>query len=138
MFPALAAAVFTGACASATTEDGNPAQAAEPGAALVEGYQRLMDLHDEVMPLEAEIARTGRALGESGVDAERAAFAKTRLERASEDMMTWMYNNEPLDAMYGRLGDEVTAEHLRIREKEIREVGDSMRVAIAYAQSLLR
>ncbi len=97
-----------------------------------------MDAHDKIMPLDAEIARTQRAIDEAGPSTEATAFAKIRLERASEDMMTWMYNNESLEAMHTRLGANTTAEHLRLREKEIREIGDSMQVAIDYGQSLLQ
>ena len=130
--------IFLAACGNAPATAEPVAEAEEPSDELVAGYQRLMDLHDEVMPLDAEIMRTERALDSTKVNAEQAAFAKTRLERASDDMMTWMYNNEPLDAMYDRLGAKTTGEHLRIREKEIRTIGDSMRTSIAYGQSLLK
>lgn len=134
----MAAMILSVACGESRDASEPSADTEEPSAELVSGYQKLMDLHDEVMPLDAEIMRTKRALDSTKVASESAAFAKTRLDRASDDMMTWMYNNEPLDAMYDRLGAETAGEHLRIREKEIRTIGDSMRISIAYAQSLLK
>ncbi len=133
-----ALAIFASACGDGA---GSPPEADagdEPSAALVESYQAMMNLHDDVMPMAAEVARTERALTEGSVDVDQAAFAKTRLARAGDAMDAWMHNYEPLEAIYTRLGAATTAEHLRIREKEIRTIGDSLRASIDYGQSLLK
>ena len=108
-----------------------------PSEALVGQYAVLMEAHDEVMPMSAEIARAERALDESGLATEEAAYAKTRLAAADDAMMTWMYNNETAAEVNERLGPKIAAQHLRIREREILAIGDSMRAALDYAESLL-
>ena len=125
-----------GACDNTGNAEGAAAQTG-PNDALVAQYQVLMDAHDEVMPMSADIARAEKALEESGLDTEEAAFAKTRLAAADEAMMTWMYNNETAAEVNERLGPTIAAQHLAIRKKEIDAIGDSMRVAVEYARSLL-
>ena len=128
--------LVSGACDNAGNPDAATAQTG-PNDALVAQYQVLMDAHDEVMPMSADIARAEKALKESGLDTEEAAFAKTRLEEADEAMMTWMYNNETAAEVNERLGPSIAAQHLTIRKKEIDAIGDSMRVAIDYARQVL-
>ena len=125
-----------GACDNAGTA-GAAAEQTGPNDALVAQYKALMDAHDEVMPMAADIARAEAALRASGLDTEEAAFAKTRLAAADEAMRTWMYNNETAAEVDERLGPTIAAQHLAIRKKEIDAVGDSMRVAIDYARQLL-
>ena len=124
------------ACDSGPKADA-PAADATPNDALVAQYQVLMEAHDEVMPLTADVARAEAALEEAGLDTPESAYAKTRLEDADEAMMTWMYNNETAAEVNERLGPNIAAQHLSIRKKEIDAIGDSMRVAIDYARSLL-
>ena len=125
-----------GGCDSAGNAEAAPAQRG-PNDALVAQYQALMDAHDEVMPMSADVARAEKALADAGLDTEEAAFAKTRLAEADEAMMTWMYNNETAAEVHERLGPTLAAQHLSIRKKEIDAIGDSMRVAVEYARSLL-
>lgn len=87
--------------------------------------------------MSADIARAEKALAESSLEGDEVAFAKTRLAAADEAMRTWMYNNETAAEAHERLGPQIAAHHLSIRKKEIDAIGDSMRVAIAYAKTVL-
>ena len=132
---ALAGCALQGCDAGAAAE----AEAAPepPSEALVAQYEALTRAHDEVMPMSAEIARAERALDERALASEEATLARARLAAADDAMMTWMYNHETAADVHERLGPKLAAEHLRIREREILAIGDSMRAAIDYAESLL-
>ena len=116
------------------------AAVAQIDAGLRERFSEVRALHDEVMPRRSELVDLERRLGEPAVgrDTTGLAFAKTRLTRADDAMMTWMYNDEPLEGLVQRLGPTRAAQHLDLRGREMQGVADSMQAAIAYAQSLLR
>lgn len=97
-------------------------------------YLEVHELHDVVMPMRTDLISALRKIKESPLDTAMTAFAKTRLERADDLMMNWMYNDEPLENMVARLGPDMAKQHLALRKKEINYIGDSMRLAIEYAK----
>lgn len=105
---------------------------------LREQFRVTRELHDEFMPLRSEMVALERQLKESKLDTSLTAFAKTRLASADDAMMTWMYNDEPLTNLVGRLSPKLASQHLDIRAKEMRSIGDSMQVAIDYAKSIVQ
>ena len=132
---ALAGCVFQACDNGSGGAAATPSEA--PSDALVAQYESLMRAHDEVMPMSAEVARAERMLEASGLESDEVARAEARLAAADDAMMTWMYNNETAAEVHERLGAKTAAQHLRIREREIVAIGDSMRAAIDYAESLL-
>ena len=129
-------AVLVLSCGNDATETA-AVDTTEANPELESRYQRLNDLHDEVMPMSAEIARTVRQLDSVAISDGDKAFAKTRLERADEAMMQWMYSHESYESAIERLGAKTAAQHFAIREREMTRIGDSMRVSIPYAKTLL-
>ena len=113
-----------------------------PGEQLVvpEVRQRadaVLTLHDDVMPERARLMRLQRQLGEVDLPNESRAFAKTRLERADSLMMAWMYSDVPVAELADSLDTQALLEYLAMREAEIRDVADSMHVAMSNAEMLL-
>jgi len=89
------------------------------------------DLSNETIPrLQKKVA--GAELGP-----ELTAFAKTRLERADDMMMDWMYADIPLNELTDSLDEKSIYAFLDQREKEIQNVSDSMMTAIQFTESIL-
>ncbi len=128
------------ACNDAKTEsavEGDPAElAANIDLDMREKFREVRALHDQFMPYRGDVIAQQRRLEKSKLDSTVTAFAKTRLTRADDAMMTWMYNDEPLMNLISRLGKDKAAMHLDIRGREMRSIGDSMKVAVEYAKTI--
>ncbi len=108
-----------------------------PPAALEQRYDEVRAIHDEVMPQRANMVRLERAIHEGDLEADVAAFAKTRLERADDAMMEWMRTEESLNTLRKNMSDTDIEEYLNMREIQIRAVADSMHLSIAHAENVL-
>jgi len=100
-------------------------------------YDEVRAIHDEVMPQRGDLIRLERDVRDAELDEDIAAFAKTRLTRADDAMMSWMHTDRSLTSLADSLDRAGIHRFLDEREQEIERVADSMRVAIDYAQQVL-
>ena len=141
MFATLIAVTVFVACNNAETKPAKTGEATETPAISPElqaKHEEARRVHDEIMPRRTELVDVQSKLAAASTGDEREAFAKTRLEKADEAMMNWMYNDEPLENAVKRLGAERASEHLDLRIREIKAIGDSMDVAIAFGKELVK
>ncbi len=89
------------------------------------------------MPERGRLIRLQRTVVGAELGPELTAFAKTRLERADDMMMDWMYADVPLTKLTDSLDEQSIYAYLDEREKEIQNVSDSMMTAIEFAESIL-
>lgn len=89
------------------------------------------------MPQRGRLIRLQRNILGGDLGEEVTAFAKTRLERADEMMMNWMYADIPLSNLVDSLDEKSIYGYLDSRETEIQKVSDSMMTAIQFAESIL-
>jgi len=134
----LLSVLLTASCGSNLSEVDQqmPAQAIPPSA-LENRFDEVRAIHDEVMPERTRIIRLQRGVVNGDLDEELSAFAKTRLERADDMMMNWMYADIPLSTLVDSLEEDPIYSYLDVREKEIKQVSDSMMAAIHFAESIL-
>lgn len=108
-----------------------------PPSALENRFDVVRAIHDEVMPERGRLIRLQRTVAGAELGEDVTAFAKTRLERADEMMMNWMYADIPLSTLVDSLDDASIYTYLDLREDEIQAVSDSMMTAIQFAESIL-
>ena len=97
-------------------------------------FDEVRAIHDEVMPERGRLVRLQARTMTADLPAATAAFAKTRLARADDMMMDWMYADVSLTQLADSLSEAEIADYLDRRETSIRRVADSMRAAIDYAE----
>lgn len=104
-------------------------------------YDEVMDVHDEVMPkmndiysltekLKKEIADTPDMVEEKRKHIEAAI---RQLDTASEEMMVWMRNFNPLP---DSLGEEKARRYLEVQLEKVNKVKNDMLQAIDEAEAL--
>ena len=89
------------------------------------------------MPKRGQLIRLQKTVSQADLGPEVTAFAKTRLERADDMMMTWMYADIPLSKLNDSLDEKSIYSFLDEREEDIQNVSDSMITAIQFAESIL-
>lgn len=130
--------IFLGACSGSTpVQPSNDSEATVPPTELESRFDKVRAIHDEVMPERGRLIRLQRKVVGAELDLEITAFAKTRLERADDMMMNWMYADIPLTKLTDSLDEKSIYAYLDEREKEIQNVSDSMMTAIEFAESIL-
>ena len=134
----LVCAFLLTACNSSDTQKTEPStEQLVPSSALENRFDKVRAIHDEVMPERGRLIRLQRAVSASELDGSLSAFAKTRLERADDMMMTWMYADIPLNKLIDSLEESSIYTYLDGRESDIQAVSDSMMTAIQFAESIL-
>jgi len=108
-----------------------------PPSALENRFDEVRAIHDEVMPERGRLIRLQRTIAKAELDLPVSTFVQTRLERADDMMMNWMYADLPLNKLVDSLDESSIYRYLDAREKEIIGVSDSMMVAIQFAESIL-
>ena len=104
-------------------------------------YDDVMKVHDEVMPKMDDIYKLKQELKKqisdtpNLVDEKRRTIEATilKLDSASEAMMVWMRNFNPLP---DSLGEEKAHEYLEDQQEKIKKVKDEMLDAINKATEL--
>ena len=104
-------------------------------------YDEVMKVHDEVMPKMDDIYKLKQELKKqisdtpNLVDEKRRTIEATilKLDSASEAMMVWMRNFNPLP---DSLGEEKAREYLEDQQEKIEKVKDEMLDAINKATEL--
>ncbi len=104
-------------------------------------YDEVMNVHDEVMPKMDDIYKLKEQLKKQIADApdmvqERRKAVETailRLDSASDGMMVWMRNFNPLP---DSLGEEQARQYLEDERKKVTQVKEDMLEAIEEAESL--
>ena len=104
-------------------------------------YDEVMKVHDEVMPKMDDIYKLKQELKKQIsdtpdlVDEKRRTIEATilKLDSASEAMMVWMRNFNPLP---DSLGEEKAREYLEDQQEKIEKVKDEMLDAINKATEL--
>ena len=108
-----------------------------PPTELENRFDKVRAIHDEVMPERGRLIRLQKKVAGAELGPELTAFAKTRLERADDMMMDWMYADIPLNELTDSLDEKSIYAFLDQREKEIQNVSDSMMTAIQFTESIL-
>ena len=104
-------------------------------------YDEVMKVHDDVMPklndiyklkeqLKDKIANTPDMVAEKKQEIERTIL---RLDSASEGMMAWMRNFNPLP---DSVGEQEAREYLENEMEKIKNVGEDVRKALEDANSM--
>jgi regulator of replication initiation timing len=104
-------------------------------------YDEVMKVHDEVMPKMDDIYKLKQELKKhisdnpNLVDEKRKTIEATilKLDSASEAMMVWMRNFNPLP---DSLGEERAREYLEDQQEKIKSVKEEMLDAIDKAKAL--
>jgi archaellum component FlaC len=104
-------------------------------------YDDVMDIHDEVMPKMDDIYKLKEKLKNQLTDAPNMAEEKrreietiiSRLEAASEGMMVWMRNFNPLP---DSLGEEKARKYLEEQKEKVTKVKEDMLGAIEDAKEM--
>ncbi len=104
-------------------------------------YDEVMKVHDEVMPKMDDIYKLKQALKKQMADSSNLAVEKRktieaailRLDSASEGMMVWMRNFNPLP---DSLGEEKARGYLEDQQEKIKKVKEEMLKAIDEAKAL--
>jgi len=103
-------------------------------------YDEVMKIHDEVMPkmndvytlkeeLKKEIANTPGMAAEKKKEIEQTI---SKLDSASEGMMVWMRNFNPLP---DSLGEEQAREYLENEMEKVKKVKEDIQEALEKAKS---
>lgn len=129
--------LFVSACTSNSPETNTEITELPVSAEVERRYDEVRAIHDEIMPRRADMIRLEREVLASDLDSSRVAFAKTRFERADDAMMSWMKSEESLTTLAQKMSTEEIKVYIDQREKQIRDVADSMTTSIEYAQQLL-
>ena len=108
-----------------------------PPTKLENRFDVVRAIHDEVMPERGRLIRLQRSVAGADLGEHVTAFAKTRLERADDMMMNWMYADIPFSTLVDSLDETAIYTYLDTRESDIQEVSDSMMTAIQFAESIL-
>jgi hypothetical protein len=106
-------------------------------------YDEVMNVHDEVMPKMDDIYKLKEQLKRQITDAPNMVQEKRkaietailRLDSASDGMMVWMRNFNPLP---DSLGEEQARQYLEDEKKKVTRVKEDMLEAIDEAKSLQR
>ena len=100
-----------------------------------------MKVHDEVMPKMDDIYKLKQELKKQMTDSSTVAVEKRktiastilRLDSASENMMVWMRNFNPIP---DSLGEEKARAYLEDQQEKIKKVKEGMLKAIDEAKAL--
>jgi len=104
-------------------------------------YDEVMKVHDEVMPKMDDIYKLKQELKKQMADSAALAVEKRkmiegnimRLDSASENMMVWMRNFNPIP---DSLGEEKARAYLEDQKEKIKKVKEEMLEAIDEAKAL--
>ena len=104
-------------------------------------YDEVMKVHDEVMPKMDDIYKLKQELKKQIADSSTLAVEKRktiegtilRLDSASENMMVWMRNFNPIP---DSLGEEKARAYLEDQKEKIKKVKEEMLEAIDEAKAL--
>ena len=104
-------------------------------------YDEVMKVHDEVMPKMDDIYKLKQELKKQMADSSTLAVEKRktiegtilRLDSASENMMVWMRNFNPIP---DSLGEEKARAYLEDQQEKIKKVKKEMLEAIDDAKAL--
>jgi regulator of replication initiation timing len=104
-------------------------------------YDEVMKVHDEVMPKMDDIYKLKQELKKQIADSSALPMEKKktieatilRLDSASENMMVWMRNFNPLP---DSLGEEKARAYLEEQQEKIEKVKEDMLEAINAAEEL--
>jgi hypothetical protein len=104
-------------------------------------YEEVMEVHDEVMPKMNDIYKLKEELKKQIANAPDMAVAKKKeietiiiqLDSASESMMVWMRNFNPIP---DSLGVEKARQYLEEQKVEVDEVKEDMLEAIEEAKKI--
>lgn len=104
-------------------------------------YNEVMSVHDEVMPKMDDIYKLKTALKKQLSDDPNMAEQKKKeielailqLDSASESMMVWMRNFNPLP---DSLGEEKARQYLELEKEKVNKVKDDMLNAIEGANKM--
>src|SRR5688572_21774819 len=104
-------------------------------------YNEVMTVHDEVMPKMDDIYKLKQELKKQIADSSNLAIEERkmieatilRLDSASENMMVWMRNFNPLP---DSLGEEKARTYLEEQQEKIKKVKEDMLKAINAAKEL--
>jgi len=134
----LLSVLFFAACNSSEAENtGGVTDQIVPPTQLENRFDEVRAIHDEVMPQRGRLIRLQRNISKAELEKGVTAFAKTRLERADDMMMNWMYADIPLTKLIDSLPENSIYSYLDNREAEILKVSDSMMTSIQFAESIL-
>lgn len=135
----IASVVLLAGCGKKSADNRNSADQTEksPNQEL---YEKVMDIHNEVMPkmddlYKAKIKLSSRLkeTTELGENEKKVITAKiARLDSASESMMAWMRQFNPLP---DSLGEEKAKAYLDKQLKEVTKVKENILEALADAQA---
>ena len=104
-------------------------------------YDEVMKVHDEVMPKMDDIYKLKQELKKQIADSSNLAIEKRKtieatilkLDSASENMMVWMRNFNPLP---DSLGEEKARAYLEDQQEKIKKVKEEMLEAINEATGI--
>src|SRR6186997_1604375 len=104
-------------------------------------YDEVMKVHDEVMPKMDDIYKLKQELKKQMADSSTLAVEKRkmiegtilRLDSASENMMVWMRNFNPIP---DSLGEEKARAYLEDQQERIKKVKEEMLEAINAAKEV--
>jgi len=104
-------------------------------------YDEVMKVHDEVMPKMNDIYKLKEGLKKqiadspNLVDEKKKAIESTilKLDSASEGMMVWMRNFNPIA---DSLGEQKAREYLEDQQEKVKKVKEDMLAAIEEAKAL--
>lgn len=103
-------------------------------------YEEVMEIHDEVMPkmndiykLKEELKKIASASNTPEDKKKAIESAILNLDSASEGMMVWMRNFNPLP---DSLGEDNAREYLKDQKKKVNKVKEDMLKAIDKAKTL--
>ena len=139
---ALAGPVFWMGCGGGTAD--SDATATDSTKLEEEAWDKMMEVHDAVMPKMAEMNRVSRelkALSEGTDDKaqlERINNAVENLESASEGMMAWMGELQQPKKLRAEKSHEEIMAYFREETEEITEVKEQMLNSLEQGQALLQ
>jgi hypothetical protein len=136
----LSIALLSWSCDNKSNDHSAHHEEVEPGGNQ-ELYDDVMDIHDEVMPKMDDIYKLKEKLKSQLTDAPNMAEEKrreieiiiSRLEAASEGMMVWMRNFDPLP---DSLGEEKARKYLEEQKEKVTKVKEDMLKAIEDAKEM--
>ena len=140
----LALSIFVSACGNSQKPAADSNNFTEEQLkAQEEAFQKMMSIHDEVMPKLDDINRVGRNLKpyldslEDKSVKEEINLALKNMETAEDHMMEWMMASPKMGQLRDSLSNEAIIGLLQAEEQKISKVRDDMMNSLQAAEQLL-
>lgn len=114
---------------------------------LAKLYQAVVDKHDEVMPLDNDIAvyreqlKKKMEILQDGKEKDQVMKTLIALGKAHDEMIAWMRNFKNVhtaEEFYQSQSEEIITKYLRNEETSIENVANRMHTSVEMAKEILR